>query len=120
MQAIGYIRNHPLIRIACIYIIGIGIAELIQMSGINLFYLLAALAIPVPLIILVILKKRTLNFIYGGTILYFLFLITAIINYQLSSQYDKLPSGKMYYSGIVVNSPLSKNKSTQIDCEIKL
>ena len=119
MQATGYIRNHPLIRIVCIYIIGIGIAELIQMSGINLFYLLAALAIPVPLIILVILKKRTLNFIYGGTILYFLFLIAAIINYQLSSQYDKLPSGKMYYSGIVVNSPLSKNKSTQIDCEIK-
>ena len=119
MQATGYIRNHPLIRITFIYIIGIGIAELCQKLDFNLFYLLAIIAISVFLIILLTLKNRALNFIYRGIVLYFLFLLAAIINYQLSSQYNRLPPNKMHYSGIVVNSPLSKDKSTQIDCMIK-
>ncbi len=119
MQTAGYIRNHPLIRITLAYIAGIGVMELLHQFKICIFFTLGIFLTTLFFMILFVGKDRTLRFIYRGMLLYIVFVLAGIFNYYLSNRYNKLPAGKMHYSGIVVSSPVSKDRSTQLDCRIR-
>ncbi len=119
MQTAGYIRNHPLIRITLAYIAGIGIAELFHQFEICMLFTLGIFLTTLLFMMLFVGKDRALRFIYRGMLLYIVFVSAGIFNYYLSYRYNKLPADKMHYSGIVVSSPISKDRSTQLDCRIK-